>query len=120
MDDFISEPLKPVGDKFDLAAMSRGEPGLPAAFEWRGETYQVRVILEKWKTSSPEGGSPTREVYLRRHYYRLRMSDGLVWVVYFTRQSLTPKRTGTAAKQRWFLYSTDDPTAEAGAGTPTD
>lgn len=81
--------------------MSRGEPGLPAEFTWRDQTVQVELLLEAWKQTSPEGGRAGAEVYLRRHYYKLRMSDGSSWTVYFVRQ--TP-RSG-AARQRWYLYT---------------
>lgn len=99
--DFVSEPIRPAGDAFDAAAMARGEPGLPAAFVWRGETLRVTHRLGQWKESSPEGGRAGNEVYLRRHCYELEMSDGSRWVVYFTRQ---PQRGGRP-RQRWFLFS---------------
>lgn len=81
--------------------MSRGEPGLPAQFTWRDQTYRVAVRLEAWKATSPEGGRAGGEVYLRRHYYKLRMSDETVWTVYFVRQR---PRSGPG-HQRWHLYT---------------
>jgi hypothetical protein len=109
MTHFISEPLKPRGP-FNTVAMSRGEPGLPEAFEWHGRVYRVSVCLNQWKKSEREGVRTGGELYLRRHYYELRMSDGSIWVVYFVRQ--TP-RTGSP-KARWFLYTT------TGAESPGD
>lgn len=41
------------------------------------------------------------DLSLRRHDYRLRMSDESTWVVYFVRQ--TP-RSGNP-KNRWFFYT---------------
>ncbi|MGD8451869.1 MAG: DUF6504 family protein [Phycisphaerae bacterium] len=103
MEDFISEPLTAHPGTFDPQAMAAGLPGLPAGFDWRGESYEVLAELERWKQSGTEGGRPEGERYLRRHYYRLHMSDGTTWTVYFIRQ--TP-RSGSP-RQRWFLYSID-------------
>ena len=89
--------------------MARGEPGLPAGFTWRGNTYDISETIKTWKHSESEGGRAGGERYLRRHYYRLKMSDESIWTVYFTRQ---PAASGSA-KSRWFLYTVDQP-------TPTD
>jgi hypothetical protein len=80
--------------------MSAGLPGLPRSFNWRGADYRVEEQLEAWKASAPEGGRADGERYLRRHYFRLRMTGGAVWTVYFVRQA---PRSGSA-KLRWFLY----------------
>lgn len=98
--EFVSEPIRPVGAARDTASMARGEPGLPSGFAWRGREYHVVRIEERWKASGTEGGRADGERYLRRHYYRLHVSDGSHWVVYFVRQA----RAGTG-RQRWFLYS---------------
>lgn len=108
--DFISESITPVGDALDTTAMSRGEPGVPASFAWRGQTVRVIEELRRWKASSPEGGRAGNEVYLRRHYHLLRMSDGTQWTIYFLRQ--TPK--SGSPRKRWFLYSRE-PDAPANA-----
>ncbi len=99
MAELISEPLEPHGGDFDTARMGRGEPGLPGGFTWRGVQVRVARELRTWKESSREGGAG--ELYLRRHYYELKMDDGTTWTVYFTRQ--TPK--SGSAKRRWFLYT---------------
>ena len=80
----------------------RGEPGLPKGFTWRGDDIVIGELLESWKHSSREGGA-AGDLYLRRHYYRLRMEDATVWTVYFVRQ--TP-RSGNP-KQRWYLYTVE-------------
>lgn len=98
---FVSESLIPDRGTFAARAMGRGEPGLPTGFSWRGQHVAVVAELERWKASAPEGHRAGNEVYLRRHYYRLRMSNGQVWTVYFTRRP----SSGTAARQRWFLYT---------------
>ncbi|MFO0839282.1 MAG: DUF6504 family protein [Phycisphaerae bacterium] len=97
--EFVSEAITPSGEAFDVRAMGRGEPGLPGAFTWRGSQFAVLEVLQCWKYSSREGAWAQGELYLRRHYYSLRMSGGAMWTVYFTRQ--TPK--SGSAKRRWFL-----------------
>lgn len=104
MTELISEPIKPHAGSFSTSRMGRGEPGLPDGFDWRDRSYEIIQELAAWKKSSREGG--VGELYLRRHYYKLRMSDDTVWTVYFERQA---PRSGNP-KQRWFLY-----TVEAGA-----
>lgn len=100
--ELISEAITPVPGAFDTVAMSRGEPGLPKAFDWRDNRFRVVEVLDRWKQSSAEGG--TGERYLRRHCYRLKMDDDSVWIVYFTRQS--PKGASPrTARQRWFMYT---------------
>lgn len=99
--DFVSERIRPSGSGFDAAAMARGEPGLPGGFVWRNATYQVVEVLEAWKMSEAESARPGAERYLRRHYYRIRVTGGDVWTVYFTRQA----SRGGPAKSRWFLYA---------------
>lgn len=100
MHEFVSEWIQPRGGAFDTQAMAAGTPGLPRAFEWRAETFEVAETLGAWKESGPEVGRLHGERYLRRHYWRLRMADGAVWTVYFVR--LAPR--GGSAKRRWFLY----------------
>jgi len=99
MDEFVSESILPFGD-FDTPAMARGEPGLPTGFVWQDAKYTIVEKLAAWKQSGPEVGSIHGERYLRRHYYRLRMSDGSIWTVYFIRK--TPPKG--AARPRWFLH----------------
>jgi Domain of unknown function (DUF6504) len=101
--EFVSEPISPVGGPADLMAMGKGEPGLPSRFAWRGEEFEIVQRLETWKHSEREGVRSAGELYLRRHYYRLNMSNGSNWTVYFTRQ---PLRSGPS-KARWFLYEID-------------
>ena len=103
MSEFVSESITPLPGAFDTAAMGRGEPGLPGGFTWRGENYDMVERLAQWKHSSREGSRAQGELYLRRHYYKLLMSDGTTWTVYFTRQ---PSPSGSP-KRRWFLYQID-------------
>jgi len=103
MSELISEPLTPHANTFDTARMGRGEPGIPSGFVWREKSVKVTELIGSWKHSSREGARAGGDLYLRRHYYRLRMSDGTVWTVYFVRQA--PK--SGSAKIRWFLYTVD-------------
>lgn len=95
-DEFISEPLRPLRGTFGTQAMSTGLPGLPAGFTWRDTAYTVVAVVAAWKASAPSSG----QLYLRRHYYRLQMSDGSEWTVYFLRHVY-----GNAARKRWYLES---------------
>jgi len=103
--ELISESIDPVGAPLDTAAMGRGEPGAPRAFQWRGVVRTISATRAVWKHASREGAHAQGELYLRRHYYRFEMDDGSEWVVYFLRQ--TPK--SGSAKKRWFLYTRDGP-----------
>jgi hypothetical protein len=103
MGEFVGDTIEPQSGTFDAGAMARGEPGLPRGFKWRGQAFDVVERLEQWKGTSPEGGRSGGEVYLRRHYYKLRMSDGSTWTVYFLRQA----PAGGSAKRRWFLYTVE-------------
>ena len=101
MTDFISEPITPFAGTFDTAPMGRGEPGLPTGFTWRNVPCTIRRTLSSWKESTREGGTDHGELYLRRHCFKLLMSDDSTWTIYFTRQ--TPK--SGSARSRWFLYT---------------
>jgi hypothetical protein len=80
--------------------MATGAPGLPERFVWRGQEYRIEKVVEKWKESSPcrSGGG---ERYLRKHWYRVRTTDGSQMKIYFERQA----RSARQAKQRWWLYT---------------
>ncbi len=97
---FISERILPVPGTASTAGMSRGEPGLPAEFTWRDRRYRVLDILQAWKTSGP-CRSGADEVYLRRHWYRIRTDPAAVMTLYFQRQAGQPRRP----KARWWIYS---------------
>ena len=99
---FISEPITP-GAGFDPIAMSRGEPGLPDKFRWRGRDWIVAGVLE----SSKEYGDckhGSGERYVRRHTFRLRTACGAVMRVYFQRSFGRSRATA-----RWWLQSVEDP-----------
>ncbi len=97
---FVSEPIEPRPGSFDATSMARGEPGLPAAFTWRGAEYTVARVLESWRSYGREPGGT--ETYLRKHWYRIETTTGEVMTLYFDRQ---PRRGRTPAKGRWTLYA---------------
>ena len=100
---FVSEPIEPVAGTFDASAMALGEPGLPGRFVWRGGEHVVAEVVERWKESGPcSHGSG--ELYLRKHWYRIRTTEGREMTLYFERQ---PGRRGGKAAARWWLYTID-------------
>ena len=100
VDQFISEPIQPVAGSFDTARMSTGEPGVPGAFVWRGQTVAVESVLKSWHTTGPcKHGSG--EMYVRRHYFDVKTSAGLMRI-YFDRQ---PKPKAGPNEPRWWLLS---------------
>jgi hypothetical protein len=98
---FISEPIRPASGSFDSAAMARGEPGLPAAFTWRGREYSVAQVLESWKSTGPDRDGGT-ERYVRRHWYRILTATGEIMTLCFDRQ---PPAGRAKSRRRWTLFS---------------
>ena len=94
---FVSEAVEPRAGSFDAAAMSRGEPGLPREFRWRGRWYAVAELLSSWKSSTAERG----EMYLRRHWFRVLTATGETMTLYCERQAKNTKKP----KARWWLYT---------------
>jgi hypothetical protein len=98
---FVSEPIVPVAGTFDAAGMSRGEPGLPGKFHWRGKEIIVAQQLERWKDHGDcRHGSGER--YVRRHGYRVRIGDGSILRLYFQR---SVGRGKLSPRARWWLHS---------------
>jgi len=99
-EEFVSEPMIPVAGTADTAAMARGEPGLPLRFLWRDQEYRLAGLIEQWKSSGPcRNGS--REMYLRRHWYKILTDPPLVMTVYGDRQTKNRKHP----KLRWWVYT---------------
>jgi hypothetical protein len=98
---FISEPIEPLPGTASATAMTRGEPGLPGMFVWRGEEYRVAEVLDVWKQADARDCD---EKYTRKHWYRVRTVGGEVMTLYFLRQPSTSRRP----KARWFLYSIEE------------
>jgi hypothetical protein len=89
--------------------MAVGEPGLPWRFVWGGREHEVAQVLDRWKTTS-RCRSGSDEQYVRKHWFRLRTTDGDQMTVYFERQA----RSGRERKARWWLYSVSRETGQAG------
>ena len=99
-EEFVSEEIKPVAGTFAAAAMARGEPGLPRRFVWRNAEYAVAEVLKQWKESGP-CRSGSSEMYLRKHWFTIRCTDGTEMTIYFERQP----RSKSQNKARWWLYT---------------
>jgi Domain of unknown function (DUF6504) len=94
---FVSEALQPVAGTLDLSGMARGEPGLPRRFIWRDEEHEVAEVLETWKSCGLSSG----DLYLRRHWYKIRTQGGLVLTIYCQRTGVSK----SSRKSRWWVYS---------------
>ena len=99
-EEFVSEEIVPAAGTFDPAAMVKGAPALPGGFCWRGTEYTVAEVIKTWKESGPDKGH-TAEMYLRKHWFEVRTTDGTIMTIYFERQA----RSKRDAKKRWWLYS---------------
>jgi hypothetical protein len=100
---FVSEPLTPLDQSFDADRMAQGEPGLPHIFRWRKQEWRVGEVLEQWK----EHGDCTHgsgERYVRKHVYRVRMTNGWVLRLYFQRSF---GRRKFRIKSRWWVQSVE-------------
>lgn len=95
---FIGEPIIPMEGTFLPSGAAPGEPILPRQFLWNGEPYSIVGVLEKWKEAGDcRHGSDER--YVRKHWYRVRTSEGSEMKIYFERQRRT--RGGS----RWRLHT---------------
>jgi hypothetical protein len=98
---FVSEPIEPKVGSADITAMSRGEPGLPQAFTWRGKEYRISAVRSSRKGLKEDRG----DVYVRRHYYEIETTSGEQMTIYFDRNPTG----GGKHKQRWWLYTIQEP-----------
>jgi len=94
---FISEAITPVDASFVTSSMCTGEPGLPVRFRWRDTLYEVAKVLEKWK-STGDCRHGSGEKYVRKHWFRVEVTDGTQMEIYFEQQPRSRKN-----KQRWWL-----------------
>ncbi|HEV2262328.1 MAG TPA: DUF6504 family protein [Candidatus Rubrimentiphilum sp.] len=90
---FLSEPLKPLG----TAPIENNVPGLPDAFDWRGEKLKVADVLQSRRSTKEDRG----DVYLKRHWFEFRTTDGRIATVYFDREA-----RGTSP--HWWIYTLED------------
>lgn len=95
---FIGEAIVPEDTSFVVSPMTTGAPGLPQAFTWRDKKFSVAEILEQWKEAGDcHHGSGER--YIRKHWFRIRTTDGLEMKLYFERQRRS------SGGSRWRLYT---------------
>jgi hypothetical protein len=87
---FVSEPIAVITARTGTA----NQPDLPAAFRWRDETLEVKILRDAWRSSKTDRG----DLYLKRHWFTFETVDGRVATVYFDRSA---KR----AQPRWSLYA---------------
>ena len=99
MPQLISEPIEPEAGTADVDAMSRGEPGLPRAFRWRGTRYEIESVEAKRRSTGTDRG----DVYVRKHYYDVVTACRKRMTLYFERNPTNK----AARKHRWWLYSID-------------
>ena len=50
---FVSAAIQPIGETLDPLRMSKGEPGLPRQFRWRGRTIRIAQVLATWRETGP-------------------------------------------------------------------
>lgn len=99
-EEFVSELIEPAAGSGDPAGMVKGEPGFPRRFFWRGKEYETAEVLAAWKEDGPcKAGSG--EKYLRKHWYRIKTTEGQGMKIYFERQGRSKKQI----KKRWWLYT---------------
>jgi len=94
----ICEPIQPVAGTMDTGGMTRGDPGLPGQFIWRGDEYAVQEVLERWRETSP-CRSGAAERYVRKHWFRIKTADGKEMKIYFERQP----RSRRQSTLRWWI-----------------
>jgi hypothetical protein len=80
--------------------MSRGEPGVPRGFVWRGRRYEIAAVESSWKGHGKDRG----DTYVRRHWYDVATVCGRRMRIYFDRN---PGRSGSK-RSRWWVYSVGD------------
>jgi phosphoribosylglycinamide formyltransferase-1 len=109
--EFVCAAVTPVPGSFDTRSMVTGAPGLPLAFDCRGQRYRVVECMDAWKETGPcTHGS--RERYVRRHWFLIRTEDGSMLKLYFDRQP----RSRAA---RWWLHSRRPPEQRPAPATRT-
>jgi hypothetical protein len=101
---FVSEVIAPIPETGDAAGMSRGAPGLPKRFTWRGREYEVEAVLKTWRETGP-CTSGSGEQYVRKHWFTVRTASGEEMTLYFERQA----RSGRDRKRRWWLFTVTRP-----------
>jgi len=112
MADFYSEEIEV---HFHREPLIEKKPGLPSAFTWRGQEYEIVELVEEWHDYRPRGKSKAmyqkeRGSYwvtsaekrgswgVGRDYYRVRTQRGEVFDIYYDRAPIRGR------KGSWVLY----------------
>ncbi|MDX2111487.1 MAG: DUF6504 family protein [Verrucomicrobiota bacterium] len=98
----LSAPLKPVDTSDVVLAQTVGEPILPRQFQQGKEVLTITSVMEKWKESEVAGCG---DRYVRKHWYKVQIEDGRTAKLYCLRKA----DSRASAKQRWWLYSVENP-----------
>ena len=100
----ISEAIVPIRDEaLDRAPAAGGDPIPPVRFRWGDREVTVAAVLEQWKGLSPRAAN-VRGQYVRRHWYRVRTTDGDVMTIYLVRTAANAPRH----RPGWWLYSVEE------------
>ncbi len=91
---FVGAPLVAGTGYVASAALSQGEPPLPASFRWGEDDLPVLDVIKTWRSTKLDRG----DAYLAKHWYEVRTGGGRVAVLYFDRKA-------KAGRPRWWLYS---------------
>jgi hypothetical protein len=107
---FIGEPIEAV---FKRPPMLEKKPGCPDGFIWQGETLAVAEMLGEWhdyrrrgrmaRNMSPAHAAAAAQSGswgVGRDYYRVRVTDGRVFELYYDRAPKDADRR----KGAWYLY----------------
>lgn len=101
-EEFVGQAIRPVPG--DVIPGPVGAPLLPRRFTCRGREHSVAEVLETWKTTGP-CTSGSDEEYVRKHWFRVRTTDGAELKLYFERQPRSTRERG----RRWWLYTISEP-----------
>ena len=99
---FVSEPIEPDASSIDSARLAQGEPGVPRAFVWRGQRYEIAGVEKTWKTWRIDRG----DRYVDRHWFTVLTKTGDRMRIYCLRSERT--------NRRWWLFAIE----EKGANEP--
>lgn len=106
MSTFVGESITPIFGE-GARAPGPGEPIVPPGFIWRKTEYRIECVLKTWRESGPcRHGSSER--YVRKHWYRIRTTDGREMEIYFERRV----RSSNERKKRWWVFSVSGPAGE--------
>ncbi len=107
---FIAEPIEV---QFDAAPLFEKQPGCPACFVWREQTYTIVELLEEWRDYRRKGrmASNMRPAHAEaaaargswgvgRIYFRVRVATDQIFELYYDRAPSSSKD----GKGTWQLY----------------